>query len=185
MKTAPFRNQLSFWAFAFIGATGVASCGGDDTAPPATGTASGAVCPTGSTLTYDNFGKNFMTNYCTRCHASNVMGDMRNGAPADHNFDTFAGIFMMAEHIDERAAAGPASVNTLMPPSDPKPTEAERRQLGEWLACETSDDDGGGGGGDGGGGDGGDGGGGRDGGGTPADGNRESTTGSDGSRGGG
>jgi len=78
------------------------------------------------------------------------MGDARKGAPADHNFDTFAGIHRFADHIDERAAAGPNAVNTGMPPAEAteKPTEAERRQLGEWLACETSDGDDGGGTGD-------------------------------------
>jgi len=42
-----------------------------------------------------------------------------------------------------------------MPPAEAteKPTEAERGQLGEWLACETADDDGGGSTGDGGSGD--------------------------------
>jgi hypothetical protein len=42
---------------------------------------------------------------------------------------------MASEHIDEQAAAGPDHVNTSMPPSGPRPSEAERRQLGEWLAC--------------------------------------------------
>jgi uncharacterized membrane protein len=167
MRTAPFRNHLGFCAFAFLVAAGAASCG-SDSAPGETGKASGAVCPAGSTLTYDSFGRDFMKKYCTRCHAASVMGDMRNGAPADHNFDTFASIFLLAVHIDEHAAAGPASVNTAMPPSDPKPTEEERRKLGEWLACETSDDDGGGGTGDGGGTK-------TDGGGTQGDANRDST----------
>lgn len=97
---------------------------------------------------------------------------MRQGAPADHNFDTFAGVFVMADHIDEHAAAGPNSVNTAMPPSDPTPSEAERRQLGEWLACETGGDAGGGGTGDGG-----DGGGSRgDSGGTQTDGGRDAAS---------
>ena len=155
MKTAPFRNHLGFWAFALLAVAGAASCGGDD-AHAEEGKPSGAVCSSGSTLTYTTFGKGFMTMYCERCHSSALTGDKRNGAPADHNFDTFAGIFVMADHIDEHAAAGPDAVNTAMPPSDPKPTEEERRKLGEWLACETkgvgdggSTGDSGGGGGDG------------------------------------
>jgi len=36
--------------------------------------------------------------------------------------------------IDRSAAAGPKAVNTFMPQSGSVP-EAERRQLGEWLAC--------------------------------------------------
>ena len=147
MKTAPFRNHLGFWAFALLAVIGTASCGGDDD-NHAGAAPSGAVCPSGSTLTYDSFGKDFMTKYCTRCHSSAVTGEMRNGAPSDHNFNTFAGIFVMADHIDEHAAAGPDAVNTEMPPSDPKPTEEERRKLGEWLACETMGPEDGGGTGD-------------------------------------
>jgi hypothetical protein len=161
MKTARFGNHLGFWGLALIALTGAVSCGSDDDHADEGGKASGAVCPPGSTLTYDSFGRGFMQTYCTRCHSSTVSGEMRQGAPADHNFNTFAGIFVMADHIDEHAAAGPDSVNTAMPPSDPKPSEAERRQLGEWLACETREDDGGGGTGDGG---------------TQADGNRDSTS---------
>jgi uncharacterized membrane protein len=145
MKTAPPRNQLTFWAFAFLALAGTASCGSDDHDEDHEGTASGATCPPGSTLTYANFGQNFMSTYCTRCHSSALTGDMRQGAPADHNFDTLAGILKMADHIDEEAAAGPNGVNTGMPESDPKPSEEERRKLGEWLACETGGDDGGGG----------------------------------------
>jgi hypothetical protein len=36
--------------------------------------------------------------------------------------------------IDRSAAAGPNAVNTYMPDGASVP-EAERRQLGEWLAC--------------------------------------------------
>lgn len=97
---------------------------------------SGATCPTDSSLTYDTFGKPFVEQFCTRCHASALTGDARNGAPSEDNFDTLAAIRDVgAEEIDHQAAAGPAKVNTSMPPSEPRPTEAERRLLGEWLAC--------------------------------------------------
>jgi uncharacterized membrane protein len=101
------------------------------------GVATGAVCPSGSTLTYDDFARPFMTSYCTRCHSSTLSGAARNGAPAGHDFDTEAGILAVADHVDGLAAAGPNAVNTAMPPDGAKPTEAERRQLGEWLACVT------------------------------------------------
>ena len=68
-----------------------------------------------------------------------MSGAARHDAPLGHDFDTLEGILLVAEHIDENAAAGPAAINTLMPPSpQPAPSEAERRQLGEWLACETA-----------------------------------------------
>lgn len=98
-------------------------------------TPSGATCPEDSTLTWDNFGKGFMDTYCVRCHSAKLTGAQRQGAPNDHNFDSVELIRAEIDHTDEQAAAGPDAVNTLMPIGDPTPSEAERRQLGEWLAC--------------------------------------------------
>lgn len=109
----------------------IAACG----EPSVFGPPTESVCPQGSTLTYENFGKNFMTKYCTRCHSSELMGADRQGAPSFHDFDTLYGIKAVYDHIDETTAAGPASVNEGMPPDDPKPTLDERYQLGEWIAC--------------------------------------------------
>lgn len=95
-----------------------------------------SVCPTTSTLTYENFGQGFMESYCTRCHASDRHGDDRHGAPSFHDFDTLFGIKAVFDHVDETAAAGPAATNTGMPnDSGAKPTLEERTQLGEWIAC--------------------------------------------------
>jgi len=94
-----------------------------------------SVCSPSSTLTYDNFGKKFMEDYCTRCHASTLSGAARQGAPSFHDFDTVQGIRPIGDHIDETTAAGPAATNTGMPEDGNKPTLAEREQLGEWLAC--------------------------------------------------
>lgn len=99
------------------------------------GTPSGATCPEGSTLTWDNFGKGFMDSYCTRCHSTTLTGAARQGAPNDHNFDSVELLREELDHTDEQAAAGPTSVNTLMPIGAPTPSQAEREQLGEWLAC--------------------------------------------------
>jgi len=99
------------------------------------GEASGALCPPGSAVTYDGFVKPFMQQYCTRCHDSQLTGSDRQCAPLAHDCDTAEGILKIGEHIDEAAAAGPDVVNTSMPPSGPRPTADERRQLGEWLAC--------------------------------------------------
>ncbi|HZA51573.1 MAG TPA: c-type cytochrome [Myxococcaceae bacterium] len=95
----------------------------------------GATCPTSSTLTYQSFGQGFMATYCTRCHSSSVTGTARQGAPVGINFDTLEGIRASAVTTDSHAAAGPNGINADMPPSSPAPSEAERRQLGEWLAC--------------------------------------------------
>ena len=102
-----------FVVFAF----GVLGCGGSG--------ASGASCPTGSTLTYDNFGRAFFASYCDSCHVSrerptlSSLGEIRAQRTA----------------IDREAAAGADAVNTTMPEGSNRPTEAERRRLGEWLAC--------------------------------------------------
>jgi uncharacterized membrane protein len=110
---------------------GLAACEPEEEEGPA----SGATCPENSTLTWDSFGKTFMESYCTRCHATSVTGSARQGAPSDHNFESAELVRMQIEHIDETTAAGPGAVNTAMPIGSPTPTEAERKQLGEWLAC--------------------------------------------------
>lgn len=94
-----------------------------------------SVCPAASLLTYEDFGKGFMASYCLRCHSKAVTGAARGGAPSDHNFDDLSDIRALSDHIDQYAAAGPAAINTVMPRGGPTPTEAERRKLGEWLAC--------------------------------------------------
>lgn len=114
------------------GEHGAEECGeGEEFGPPTEST-----CPPTSTLTWESFGQQFMTNYCTRCHASTLTGDARMGAPLYHDFDTLDGVLVVAEHVDEKAASGPAATNELMPISAPLPTMEERQQLGEWLACE-------------------------------------------------
>ncbi|MCZ7684297.1 MAG: cytochrome c [Sandaracinaceae bacterium] len=95
----------------------------------------GSVCPPGSPLTYETFGRSFFDAYCQSCHASAVTGADRQGAPSSHTYDDGEMIRAAAEEIDRLAAAGPDAVNTDMPRAFPVPTEDERRQLGEWLAC--------------------------------------------------
>lgn len=96
-----------------------------------------ATCPDDAgVLTYEDFGKPFMEKYCTRCHSSELEGDARNDAPAGHDFDSLEGILLVAHHIDQMAASGPAATNDTMPPNGEKPTMAERELLGQWLACE-------------------------------------------------
>ncbi|HEU0033384.1 MAG TPA: hypothetical protein VFQ53_22285 [Kofleriaceae bacterium] len=125
----------------------LAGCGDDG----GEGAPTGAQCPNPDpgTLTYDNFGMQFMSSYCTMCHDSALTGAERNGAPAFHDFDTLLGILDVEDHIDEQAGFGPDAQNTLMPPTRcpssiggpldtncAKPSDDERRKLAEWLACE-------------------------------------------------
>jgi hypothetical protein len=101
-----------------------------------------SVCPTPQTLSYENFGKPFMEAYCTECHDTHKKGADRQGATSFHDFDTIYGIRAVYEHIDLTSAAGPTGiVNDSMPPDDkPQPTLEERKQLGEWLACDMPTD---------------------------------------------
>jgi uncharacterized membrane protein len=108
-------------------------CG--DHADEVVGEKTSAACSDGSSLTYESFGRAFMSSYCTGCHSSALAGEARHGAPAYHDFDTLMGIRAVADHIDQMAGAGPAAINVQMPPSGAGPSEKERRQLSEWLAC--------------------------------------------------
>ena len=87
-------------------------------------------CPTGgTTLTYANFGQEFMNTWCQPCHGSNA--ENRHGAPGEFIFDTDAQIQLHADRIFVRAAAS----NDSMPPGPDGPPRPQRDQLAEWLAC--------------------------------------------------
>jgi uncharacterized membrane protein len=110
------------------------------------GDPSGATCPTDSTgLTYDAFGKKFMTDYCVRCHSDQLKTmEARMGAPIGHDFNVEPGIRTVWQHIDQKAASGDLHTNTAMPPpadSGAKPTLEERKKLGQWLVCAYGDED--------------------------------------------
>ena len=119
-------------------AHGDGGCGGeDDDGAIEFGPPTGAVCPDGGTeLTYANFGAPFFETYCQRCHSADVTGADRQGAPADHNFDSQFEALAFKDHIDRMAGAGPDAVNEQMPIGQPVPTLEERQQLSEWLACD-------------------------------------------------
>ncbi len=108
--------------------------------PPQDGAASsgpsGALCPAEDPPNYDEFASDFFAAYCTRCHAADQTGSERNGAPPDRNFDSLENLQRNdPDVIDRVAGAGPEHTNTFMPPSDPRPSSAERERLAEWLAC--------------------------------------------------
>jgi len=90
------------------------------------GDPTGSTCPPTSTLTYSNFGQAFMQNHCLACHSAS--------GPESPKFDSIAKIRAASGDIDRSAAAGPNAVNTYMPEGG-SVDEAERRKLGEWLAC--------------------------------------------------
>jgi uncharacterized membrane protein len=126
------RSIASFGVLLLV--CSAAACGGDDDAAAAP-TPTGSTCD--ETLTYANFGQNFINTYCIRCHISIATGATRNDAPLGTDFDTLDMIEDWRDEIDAQSAAGPSVVNTFMPEADdpPHPTEDERRRLGAWLAC--------------------------------------------------
>jgi|SRR6476659_5320893 len=103
-----------------LAAVGLGACGGGP------GNATGSSCPTTQTLTYANFGQTFMQTHCLACHSAT--------GPDSPKFDTIAQIRAASADIDRSAAAGPNTVNTYMPDGS-SVDDAERRKLGEWLAC--------------------------------------------------
>jgi uncharacterized membrane protein len=104
------------------------------------GDLTGAVCPDVDPPTYVNFGQQLMTTYCIDCHSETLSGDDREGAPPTIDFDTQSLLRQHTSRIDKQAAFGPMAQNRLMPPADfdPKPSDAERTRLGEYIACEVA-----------------------------------------------
>ena len=85
--------------------------------------------PEGTTLTYGNFGARFMDTYCQRCHGS--QSSARDGTPGEFIFDSLEQVQRHRARIFVRSAAE----NDSMPPGPDDPSETERNQLAEWLAC--------------------------------------------------
>ena len=112
-------------------------CGSEPDEPDAgqTMSSTGSTCPDQQTLTYTSFARGFFETYCTRCHSATPAGGSRQGAPPGYNWDEIETVRAHASEIDRVAAGGPSAINTFMPPSEPRPSDDERRQLGEWLAC--------------------------------------------------
>jgi hypothetical protein len=123
--------------------------------PTSTGTTCADPDPlTGTTtLTWDNFGHDFMFKYCTNCHASTLTYSHRNGAPLYHDFDSLFGVLEVPDHIDEQTGWGPKAHNNFMPGAGTnnkcpsvaggsldenciEPTGEERTSLAIWIACE-------------------------------------------------
>lgn len=120
MKSTLARSLGMVGLMVGLGAFAAVGCGGE------TGESTGSTCPSSETLTYENFGKAFMTQHCLACHSA--------AGPESPKFDTVEQIRANITAIDQQAAAGPNAVNTLMPESG-SVDEADRRKLGEWLAC--------------------------------------------------
>jgi len=96
----------------------------------ATGTAGDTADPCADVpmLTYNNFGKGFMTENCQGCHASTSAE--RYGAPESVTFDTVDEVWTWSERILSRSAGADAS----MPPAGGV-SKDDRTKLEWWLLC--------------------------------------------------
>ncbi len=82
-------------------------------------------CPSaGTKLTYDNFGRGFMTRYCVYCH----------GGPNGYSSRAL-NTLESVRASRERIFANAAGQNRAMPPGPDDPSPAERDKLAEWLVC--------------------------------------------------
>jgi hypothetical protein len=116
----PLRNVAAVLAVLSLG-----GCGSDGD----TDSISSPSCAVGGDLTYENFGQPFFLSWCTGCHSSGLQAGSRQGAPPDLNFDDLASIRAHRARVVERAVT-----QRTMPPAG-GPSEAQREQLGNWLAC--------------------------------------------------
>ncbi len=81
-----------------------------------------------SNVTWDSFGRGFLTENCQTCHASTSPD--RNGAPQNVVFDTEADAMAQAGSILALATGE----TPRMPPAGGV-TDADRATLAEWLSC--------------------------------------------------
>lgn len=87
-------------------------------------------CSQGTTLSWDNFGRQFIRRYCSGCHSASLNGSGRQGAPTDMNFDTHAEALEFRVDMLLHAASNGAK----MPPGVPVGRD-ERALFSEWLKC--------------------------------------------------
>jgi mono/diheme cytochrome c family protein len=75
-----------------------------------------------ATLTYQTFGKQFMTDYCVSCHGG--------AAPrGGFKLDTLAAVSGRKAGVKTQVLSGG------MPMGNKRPSDAERARLGQWIDC--------------------------------------------------
>jgi hypothetical protein len=89
----------------------------------------GPACPSGGTwLSYATFASRFFADHCLECHSRAVVGDDRNGAPPDLNWDDYPDVVKHAAEIGERVRKALMPPNAWIPPP-------EIEDLLQWIAC--------------------------------------------------
>ena len=100
----------------------VLGCGGQED----TGSMDTGPCADAPLMTYANFGRGFLTEYCQGCHASTTLD--RHEAPDTVTFDTVSLAWSQSERILARALA------ETMPPSGGV-SDDDLTKVEWWLAC--------------------------------------------------
>ena len=151
LKTSLLALTIAGSLLAAIGCGSVSDLTGSGNKSKATPTYTpilvpGRTCPTGSVLTWENFGEAFLLSHCTGCHSSQLDGSgpppgNRQGAPVGIDFDTYELTREFAVQIYNQAA----DTNALMPPKDNIPVDNpvsvdDREALGDWVACNMPTD---------------------------------------------
>jgi cytochrome c5 len=108
------------------------SSGDGDNGDNGDGDNGGEVDCTGDLPTYDDFGKDFVDEYCSSCHGGDVMGADRMSAPTAYVFDTLEQIQDKADEMAYELAIG------AMPFGDDslKPSDEDRAKAVTWLSCD-------------------------------------------------
>lgn len=84
--------------------------------------------------TYQSFGADFFARYCLRCHNEMLVGDIaRTDAPTGINFNTLDDVRRFQSRIRLRAGVQGDMPPTIAPV--PRPSEAERVELIQWIDC--------------------------------------------------
>lgn len=88
-------------------------------------------CEEQPVVTYDTFGRGFLSTYCNGCHGGAVVD--RQGAPGSVVFDTPEDVEVYADRILARTAPADGSAPTMPPVGGV--TEEDRERLVIWLTC--------------------------------------------------
>jgi hypothetical protein len=104
----------------------VADAGGYDAAQPDAGGGGGSDSGTPgnqcSTLTYNSFGQQFLSSYCTGCHGA-------VGAVRGIRLDTLENL------VSRKGGAKSAVLSGAMPQGTNRPSTADRERFGQWIDC--------------------------------------------------
>jgi uncharacterized membrane protein len=103
------------------------ACTGDQTDSSAPEDDTGSPCVDVPEVTYDNWGRGFMTTHCQGCHASTALD--RYGAPEEVTFDSEAQVLDQLERIQIRTLE-----DEDMPPAGGIPPD-DLTLLSWWLDC--------------------------------------------------